>query len=241
MALLVLLAGCGQASPLLPRPGAGSARIVAGAATEPTAGFRTQAVVAPNTAASVDRLRFQLWQVVDGVETLLATRETPSGSGTGKTVDWSNLKAGWTYRLKVWALDQAGATLNSGGLAATLDVTTTWDDEPIRATVGIALADKTFSGTVHPVITTSKGNERKTDHVRVTLEERISGTWVSQAAVSTPAGSGLTRTVEFSDLKMHTPYRLKVELIRKTGAIQAAKTVEFATADDDWIDLNVNV
>ncbi len=240
VALLALLGGCGTVAP------AGSAiamssnrRIVAEARIATAIAFRSLASVDPLTADDVDRLRFELWETVGGQDAWLATQETSAGSGITSTVDWSHLKGNWSYKLKAYALDAAGEILNAGGAASVVTLATTLDDGTMQASVAIYLADRVFDGTVHPVITASASDARRTDHIRVTLYQRISGSWVSQSTKSTPDGSGMTKTVDFTHLTMNTSYRLKADLIKSSGSVQKSKTVSFSTGTDDDIRLTV--
>jgi hypothetical protein len=247
VALLGLLAGCGVDSAEVgiakvpAGPGLRAQVRVAGAAPIAPAGFRTQAVVNGYSAVDIDWMKFELWQVQGQTATLLATSQTPTGSGASKTVDWSHLKQNTTYRLKVFAYNAAGTMLNAGATPASQEATTGSSDVMSMA-VTVTLANRVFDGKVHPVLSTSNNNASKTDHVSITLQERDQiNDWVDVEVGETPAGSGMSKTVDFDHLKMDTEYRLKIRLVRANGITQGSKIVAFTTSNDDFITVNVSI
>ena len=246
VALLGLLAGCGSnaaeagIAKVPAGPGLRAEVRISGPAPIAPAGFRTQAAVTGYSAADVNWMKFELWQVEGQSATLMATSQTPAGSGVSKTVDWSHLKQNTTYRLKVFAYSASGTLLNANAAPAIQEVTTGSSDVMSMA-LTVAPAGRVFDGKVHPIISTSSQNASKTDHIRITLQERIDGEWENLEVGETPAGSGMSKTVDFSHLKMNTEYRLRVRLMKTNGNAAATKHVVFATTDDDYVTVNVTI
>ena len=252
-ALLCLLAGCGtdrtSGLPLLPAPAAASVshtRLQAAVRIEPAeitgAGFRTQAVVSPLGTADVDHMRFDLGRVeADGSETSLGEQETPAGSGTGSTVAWSHLKRNTTYVLKVYALDSANVILNANGTAAQ-QVVETGDDDDVAVSLAIQLADRVFAGRVHPVVTASTIPQGRVDHLAFVLESQAdTGAWLELNAFSTPGGSGMSKTVDFLNLKRDTTYRLTVTAFDKKAAVLGTSSAAFTTTHDDYVSIDIAI
>ena len=258
-ALLGLLSGCGAR--VLPAPGVPADRaaytdrpvarsggsslrtaIVFAGAPAPTneTGYHTQAIVQPYTAADVDYMRFELWTTGNGPDVLEGEMQTPSGSNANQTIDWSHLRKNTAYRLKVFAMSASGQLLNQGGAATVQDVTT-GDDDQMSLAVTVRLADRVFDGTVHPLVNATTIDGDKVDHLSVTLRQKISGSWIRQASQSTPNGSDLSKTVNFGHLLQYTNYRLVVKAIDKKNKTLKTRAVDFQTANDDYVEVQVNL
>lgn len=135
--------------------------VVLGVSATVGAGRTVQAIVAPWTAADVDHLKMDLYKKIDGVFTLISSQETPAASGVTKTVNFSHLKMNTDYKVKVSCMDATGASLNKADGSGEAVVTTT-NDNYVPVTVNVNLADKTFDGTMHPVVGITDGTVNNT-------------------------------------------------------------------------------
>lgn len=245
-ALLGFLSGCGASVPglaALSSKAGGSrlqARIQVAGPAQGAAGYRTMAVVEPYTAQDIDYLRFELWRADPAGDVLEGDMQTPSGSNADQTVDWSHLKRNATYRLKIFALAGNGQLLNEGGSATVQELNTGTDDQ-MSIAITLRLADRTFDGKLHPVVRATSINPNQVNHLKVELKEMIGGTWVSQSMVSTPGGSGLSKTIDFDHLKRNTSYRVTVSAIRSNGNTVKAKTVDCDISNDDDVTVAVDL
>lgn len=255
-ALLGILCGCGATVESFPvtapagpaeqaRPGSSagsrlSTRVVVLEPSESSARYRTMAVVNPYTSADVDHLKFELWRVDPGGDVLQGTTQTPSGSGVGKTVDWSHLRKNTGYKLKVLAMSASGQILNAGG-TATVKEFTTGEDDLLATSVSITLAERVFAGKLHPVVVASTINASHVNYLKLELQESAGGSWVSRTTGSTPGGSGMSKTIDFENLKRNTTYRVIVTAIRSNGNALKTATVNCPIGTDDDVTVTVNL
>lgn len=250
-ALLGLLGGCGvmpgMAAPRTartPLDSSGSSRLQASirivSPGKDSGPYRTMAIVNPYTSQDIDRLRFELWRVDPSGDVLHGTMETPGGSRADRTVDWSHLRKNTGYKLKVYALSQAGAILNESGIATVKEFATGNDDQ-LTTTVAIKLADRIFDGRLHPVVRAASIKASLVSHLKLELRENVNGAWLTQVVASTPAGSGMTKTIDFYHLKRNTSYRLVVSAIRTNGSTLKSRTVDCPIQTDDDITITVSL
>jgi hypothetical protein len=161
LALLgALLAGC--ASGGIPVPASLEARlqdnVTLGVMANIRAGRTVQAVVSPYTPSDVDHLSFTLSrQNADSTWTVLATQATPNGSGTSMVVNFSHLKMNTTYKVQVKCYTAANVDITKADGSGAGTITTT-NDNYVALSVGVNLADKTYDGTMHPMVSVASGS-----------------------------------------------------------------------------------
>jgi len=152
-----LLGGCAGNPNALKNAGVdvNQGEVTLGVATTIEAGRMIQAIVNPYTSADVDHLHVELAKLVSGSYVTVASQDTEAGSGITKTVNFAHLKMNSTYKITVGAITAAGANINKAG-SGTATLTTTNDDF-VPVSVSVALADKTFDGSTHPVVSVTDG------------------------------------------------------------------------------------
>ncbi len=135
----------------------GEGEVVMGVMADVAHGRLLQSIVSAYTPADVDHLTVDLYkQQADSSFALVATQDTPAGSGVTKTVNFAHLKMNTTYKVAVKCYHAGGADITKAG-TGTSTVTTSSDDF-VPVAVAVTLADKTFDGSMHPVITVSSGS-----------------------------------------------------------------------------------
>jgi len=161
LALLgALLSGCASGGISVPASLEASLQgnVTLGVIASIRAGRTVQAVVSPYTPSDVDHLSFTLSrQNADGTWTVLATQATPNGSGTAKVVNFSHLKMNTIYKVQVKTYTAANVDITKADGSGVGTITTTNDDY-VAMSVGVNLADKTYSGTMHPMVPVASGS-----------------------------------------------------------------------------------
>jgi len=83
------------------------------------------------------------------------------------------------------------------------------------------------------------------DHLAVDLYKDVDGSFTLISSQQTPAGSGVTKTVDFTHLKMNTTYKVAVSCITAGGASinknDGSGEATVTTSNDDYVPLTVNV
>jgi len=84
------------------------------------------------------------------------------------------------------------------------------------------------------------------DHVKVALrKQEADGTFSLLTSQETPAGSGLTKTVSFSHLKMNSTYKVAVTCVDSSGAslnmADGSGESTVSTTNNDYVSLSVTV
>lgn len=153
----LLLGGCASGTYTLPAKDIlQQAEVTLGVSASVGAGRTVQSVVSPWTSSDVDHLKMDLYKQVDGVFTKISTQETAVGSGVTKTVNFTHLKMNTAYKIAVTCQDASGASLNKADGSGEATITTS-NDNYVPVTVNVNLADKTFDGTMHPVVSVTNG------------------------------------------------------------------------------------
>ncbi len=106
----------------------------------------------------------------------------------------------------------------------------------VYATVG---AGRTVQAVVSPY------TDADVDHLKVDLYKQIDGTFTLISTQETPAASGVTKTVNFSHLKMNTTYKVAVTCVNASGSslnkADGSGESTVTTSNDNFVPLTVNV
>lgn len=160
-----------------------------------------------------------------------ATQASPAIDFT-RPVVFGGLRHGTSYRFVARAYD-AGGTLISADASSSAILVVALDDRPTLGSLPLKLVDRVFSATTSVTLSGTAGG-KVYDHVLTELFT-VAGTAVqavSGATGSIPAPHA-GYTLQYSNLKPYTTYRLVASAVQATGDIVATASVDIAVTDDD--------
>ncbi|HEY9722904.1 MAG TPA: NHL repeat-containing protein [Oscillatoriaceae cyanobacterium] len=151
--LLAVLTACHAGSPLA----VGGKALILQPHLASTA-RHVQALVNPNTAATIDHLTVELFDDSGAEPVLVQSDDLPGADLATHDVTFSNLKMNTAYKVQAIAYASAdSATPISVDASSSVTLTTTDDDAPALATLPIVLKDKTFTAAAAAAISVKPG------------------------------------------------------------------------------------